>query len=132
MAVRFNPPPNWPPAPSGWSPPPGWQPDPAWGPPPPGWPLWETYRANRGAWGWAFLFAGAFFVVFLALGAAINGGVDAETTGELLAPWLVSGVVVGLAAWLWRSRWPVWVYPLVVLGVGLLLRALSLAGQAQS
>lgn len=38
--MRFNPPPNWPPAPPGWTPPPGWQPDPAWGPPPAGWPLW--------------------------------------------------------------------------------------------
>lgn len=40
MAVRFNPPPNWPRPPDGWSPEPGWQPDPAWGPPPPGWALW--------------------------------------------------------------------------------------------
>jgi hypothetical protein len=38
--MRFNPPPNWPPAPPGWTPPPGWQPDPSWPPPPPGWPLW--------------------------------------------------------------------------------------------
>jgi len=37
---QYNPPPNWPPPPSGWTPPPGWQPDPAWGPPPPGWQTW--------------------------------------------------------------------------------------------
>jgi hypothetical protein len=40
--MRFNPPPNWPAAPAGWSPPPGWQPDPSWGPPPPGWTLWVS------------------------------------------------------------------------------------------
>jgi len=28
MAMRFNPPPGWPPAPDGWAPGPGWQPDP--------------------------------------------------------------------------------------------------------
>lgn len=39
-AMRFNPPPNWPPPPPGWTMPPGWRPDPAWGPPPAGWQLW--------------------------------------------------------------------------------------------
>jgi hypothetical protein len=38
--MRFNPPPNWPQLPDGWSPPPGWQPDPSWPQPPWGWPLW--------------------------------------------------------------------------------------------
>jgi hypothetical protein len=43
----YNPPPNWPPAPEGWTPPPGWQPDPAWGPPPEGWQLWvESEQRN--------------------------------------------------------------------------------------
>jgi Domain of unknown function (DUF4878) len=46
--MRFNPPPNWPPSPPGWTPPPGWAPDPAWGPPPPNWPLWlPDARKNR-------------------------------------------------------------------------------------
>lgn len=40
MALRFNPPPNWPAPPEGFVPPPGWQPDPAWGPAPEGWQLW--------------------------------------------------------------------------------------------
>ncbi|SHE25990.1 hypothetical protein [Actinomyces glycerinitolerans] len=40
MALRFNPPPNWPAPPEGFNPPPGWQPDPAWGPAPEGWQLW--------------------------------------------------------------------------------------------
>lgn len=39
-ALRFNPPPNWPPPPPGWAPPPGWKPDPSWPTPPPGWKLW--------------------------------------------------------------------------------------------
>jgi len=38
--MRFNPPPNWPPAPPGWAPDAGWAPDPSWPPPPPGWQLW--------------------------------------------------------------------------------------------
>jgi len=40
MALRFNPPPNWPAPPEGFVPPPGWQPDPAWGPAPEGWQVW--------------------------------------------------------------------------------------------
>lgn len=40
MALRFNPPPNWPAPPEGFNPPAGWQPDPAWGPAPEGWQLW--------------------------------------------------------------------------------------------
>lgn len=38
--MRFNPPPNWPPAPPGWAPDSNWSPDPSWPPPPAGWPLW--------------------------------------------------------------------------------------------
>ena len=44
--MRFNPPPNWPPAPPGWTPPPGWQPDPSWPPLPPGWQLWVEDRSG--------------------------------------------------------------------------------------
>lgn len=40
MGWRYNPPPNWPQPPPGWTPPPGWQPDPAWGPPPDGHQFW--------------------------------------------------------------------------------------------
>jgi len=46
--MRFNPPPNWPPAPAGWTPPAGWEPDVAWGPLPPGWPLWV--EAKQRSW----------------------------------------------------------------------------------
>ena len=38
--MKFNPPPNWPQTPAGWTPPPGWEPDPSWPAPPFGWPLW--------------------------------------------------------------------------------------------
>jgi hypothetical protein len=38
--MRFNPPPNWPQPPAGWSPPPGWEPDPSLPRPPRGWQLW--------------------------------------------------------------------------------------------
>ena len=48
MAQRFNPPPNWPAPPSGWTPRPGWQPDPASGTPPPGHQLW--IQVGRGGW----------------------------------------------------------------------------------
>jgi hypothetical protein len=38
--LRFNPPPDWPLPPVGWTPQPGWQPDPSWPPMPAGWQLW--------------------------------------------------------------------------------------------
>ncbi|MGV0864394.1 hypothetical protein [Mycolicibacterium sp. XJ652] len=38
--MRFNPPPNWPIPPSGWTPDEDWQPDPSWPPAPPGWQFW--------------------------------------------------------------------------------------------
>ena len=49
MALRFNPPPNWPAPPDGFVPPAGWQPDPAWGPAPEGWQLWVDDAAGEGA-----------------------------------------------------------------------------------
>jgi FKBP-type peptidyl-prolyl cis-trans isomerase len=41
-SLRFNPPPNWPALPPGWTPPQGWVPDPSWPAPPAGWPLWTA------------------------------------------------------------------------------------------
>ncbi|WP_456845465.1 LppU/SCO3897 family protein [Cellulomonas sp. P5_C6] len=38
--MKFNPPPNWPPPPEGFTPEPGWTPDPMLPAPPPGWQLW--------------------------------------------------------------------------------------------
>lgn len=46
---RYNPPPNWPPPPAGWTPPPGWKPEPSWGPPPPGWQLYVDDKAPAAA-----------------------------------------------------------------------------------
>lgn len=40
MSYRFNPPPNWPKVPAGWTPPPNWQPPSDWPPPPPSWQFW--------------------------------------------------------------------------------------------
>ncbi len=37
--TRFNPPPGWPPVPTGWQPPPNWQPDDSWPAAPSGWPF---------------------------------------------------------------------------------------------
>ena len=49
MALRFNPPPNWPAPPEGFEPPAGWQPDPAWGPAPEGWQIWVDDSAASSA-----------------------------------------------------------------------------------
>ena len=49
MALRFNPPPNWPAPPEGFEPPAGWQPDPAWGPAPEGWQIWVDDSAASAA-----------------------------------------------------------------------------------
>lgn len=40
MALKFNPPPGWPPPPEGWVPPRGWKPEKSWPPAPPGWRFW--------------------------------------------------------------------------------------------
>jgi hypothetical protein len=45
---RFNPPPDWPEPPLGWTPQPGWQPDPSWPPAPPGWQFWVPVRGAVG------------------------------------------------------------------------------------
>jgi len=47
MSVHFNPPPGWPPVPTGWIPPAGWQPDPSWPAPPAGWNLWTEDAASK-------------------------------------------------------------------------------------
>ncbi|MBJ7466387.1 MAG: hypothetical protein JHD38_22305 [Mycolicibacterium sp.] len=66
--MRFNPPPNWPPVPPGWTPPAGWQPDPSWPPPPQGWPLWVPERTSGGRNG---LILGAVGAVLLVAVAAV-------------------------------------------------------------
>jgi hypothetical protein len=128
--TRLNPPPNWPRPPAGWTPPPDWQPDPAWGPLPPGWQLWVTERANPYAWTYTWRSALGLYAGFLGLLLIVSGGgFGAEGAGELLAPFLVGGVVTGLIARSSRSRWPVWLYPLVVFGFAVVLRAISTLGR---
>ena len=127
---RFNPPPNWPPPPEGFSPAPDWQPDPSWGPPPPDWPLWVAVRANPRAWAWSMLSAAAWLALFVVLGVLLSGGrFSPEAFGEILARQVTAGLLVGLIAWLAKSRWPVWVYPVAVFGASLLLVVVSQAGQ---
>jgi hypothetical protein len=46
--MRYNPPPNWPQPPTGWTPHADWSPDPSWPAPPPGWRLWVEEEAPGG------------------------------------------------------------------------------------
>jgi hypothetical protein len=48
-SLTFNPPPNWPPLPTGLEPDPTWRPDPSLPPAPPGWPLWVLGRERPGS-----------------------------------------------------------------------------------
>lgn len=84
--MRFNPPPNWPPVPPGWTPPPGWQPDQSWPPPPQGWQLWvpDGKPARRNG-----LILGAVAAVLLiAVGAAVTVAMtrDGSPGGPVGAP----------------------------------------------
>lgn len=105
MAMRFNPPPNWPAPPEGWRPAPGWTPDPTWPAPPLGWQLWipshparvrSTIRALGPARVWALVTL-AVALLFLPAGP----GVSLFVIGLTL---LVVGIVTlvrGHAWWGW-------------------------------
>ena len=130
LARRFNPPPNWPPAPPGWTPPPTWQPDPAWGPPPPGWELWTTSRANPRAFAWSFAFAGGFYALILLVALIGTGGqINPETAGYVLFPFLMAGLITGIIAWSRPVHWSVWLYPLIVFGIALGFSVISNLGR---
>ncbi|SCF13240.1 PH domain-containing protein [Micromonospora purpureochromogenes] len=73
MALRFNTPPGWPPAPQGWLPPAGWQPDPTWPPPPVGWQLYVDDAVAQGP-------------ANLPAMRAPAGAVVAQSPAELLEP----------------------------------------------
>jgi hypothetical protein len=90
--MRFNPPPNWPPAPPGWTPPPGWQPDRSWPPLPPGWPLWvpEPRRRKTG------LILGALAATLLIAVGVVVAIVAANRTATTAAP--TTGTPTGTAA----------------------------------
>jgi hypothetical protein len=51
--AKYNPPPNWPAQPEGWTPPAGWEPDLAWGEAPEGWKLWLEEDLPTSAYGQA-------------------------------------------------------------------------------
>ena len=90
--MRFNPPPNWPPAPPGWTPPPGWQPDPTWLPLPPGWPLWvpDAPRRKTG------LIIGALAVTLLiGIGAVIAVVVASNNSADITVARSTSTSVAG-------------------------------------
>ena len=80
--MRFNPPPNWPPAPPGWVPDAGWAPDPSWPPLPEGWPLWVD---DGVPWPMPGPQPGSRKTLWLSLGAAAAAVV------------LVAGVVLGVS-----------------------------------
>ena len=84
MALRFNPPPNWPAPPEGFVPPPGWQPDPAWGPAPEGWQVWIDDAAP----------------------VATPTGVSASAPSapDFLPLLAMTALSLPLAAWLFRNR----------------------------
>lgn len=103
--MGFNPPPNWPRPPAGWTPEPGWTPDPSWPPPPPGWQLLTKEppprRRSRGP-----LFAG-LAVAMILLGVASCGAIllqsSIETSAEPTqvtsgAEVTIRGVVATMAA----------------------------------
>lgn len=80
--MRFNPPPNWPPVPPGWTPPAGWQPDPSWPPPPAGWPLWVPAGKSGRRTG---LILGSVAAVLL-IGVAAVITVSVTRDGSSVAP----------------------------------------------
>lgn len=84
--MRFNPPPNWPPVPPGWTPPPGWQPDPSWPPPPQGWALWAPDSKPRHRTG--LILGAVAAVLIIAVGAVITVAVtrDGSSAGPTSAP----------------------------------------------
>jgi hypothetical protein len=84
--MRFNPPPNWPPTPRGWTPPPGWEPDPEWGPPPVGWPLWlenQSWFAKHKVLTGVSSAGVAVAMMLCALGSVVR---DPESQGLAQAP----------------------------------------------
>lgn len=82
MARTYNPPPEWPAAPAGWSPGPGWRPDPSWPAAPDGWQLWvedDHTRGHASGRRRSALLVAAGLVAGLVLGAAVaNGGAADE------------------------------------------------------
>lgn len=83
----YNPPPNWPTPPPGWSPSAAWVPDPSWGPPPPGWQLWRDdpkpglRRGSKIALG---VVVGLLALCGVGVIGAITGGDEADPAAALV------------------------------------------------
>jgi branched-subunit amino acid transport protein len=74
--------------------------------------------------------AAGLYVVFLVIALVATGGVlGARGAGALLSPYLIAGIVTGAVAWSVRSRWPIWLYPSVVLGIAIGFTVLSSIGR---
>jgi hypothetical protein len=80
----FNPPPNWPPPPSGWAPNEGWHPDPEWGPPPNGWSLWISPKRRRPFLTAVLSICAVLIISFVAVG--LTEGNDDVGTRAAVAP----------------------------------------------
>ncbi len=81
MTRRYNPPPNWPSPPAGWTAPGGWQPDPTWGPPPDGWQIWIEDEASKPWVKRHKVLTGLLgLAIVVAVGSAFSGDGDKVTT----------------------------------------------------
>ena len=102
MAKRFNPPPNWPLLPEGWTPPPGWSPDPAWPPVPAGWQLWveDDPRGIERTLGKILLAVIGGIGLLLAIVGVVTGGI-----GGALVILGLTVLVLGLGAVIIGRSW---------------------------
>src|SRR4051812_30068457 len=99
LRMRFNPPPNWPVSPTGWSPESGWEPDPSWGPAPVGWPLWvQEQSSNWFARHKALTGAGAAFVALLLLSGVVASRSDSWSNRDAVQVAATGRVVDSIAA----------------------------------
>jgi hypothetical protein len=79
----YNPPPNWPQPPAGWTPPPDWKPDPSWPEPPEGWQVWidkpdDRPKQRRRAWILPVAVGVIAFLIGIVLGG-LGGAGDSAT-----------------------------------------------------
>src|SRR5215207_6806986 len=76
---KFNPPPNWPAPPPGWTPPQGWKAPANWPPPPKGWKFWRPDEKD-GSWFGRHKtltsVGGLAALVLLLIGTIASGGDD--------------------------------------------------------
>lgn len=92
--MRFQTPPNWPPAPENWIPDPGWKPEPSWPTPPLGWRFWVNdygvpiaapaglFGAETGRMGKVTKLKGSWLVGSAAAFIALLLGVGIGSTGS--------------------------------------------------